>query len=467
MFSSLRSRLWLSYALMVGANLFIIASVLVIYLIRNPLAFRLTLSRLRTVESVLLAEKPDLASLAPEKLQTSLAEYDKVFDVRILILEKNGSLLADTRLETAPAFPVNFIRVFRLSPTIRDANKQAWLVSINRISDKKWLVLAAPRPKVQILNLLRDEMIPPFFIAGVVALLLSLFMAFGLARWIADPLQKILEAANQFPVYKEMNLALLGPREVKDLTRAFNQMTSRVQVSQKSQRDFVANVSHELKTPLTSIQGFSQALLDGAANTPESQQQAAAIIHQESERMHRLVTDLLDLARLDAGTADLQKTRLDLKPLLEGVVEKFKPQTEQAHVNLSHRIPNLPEIIGDPDRLSQIFINLLDNSIKFTPAGGEVDLQACATDQWVEISLKDTGPGISAEEIPHIFERFYQGDPSRKGGAEHGTGLGLAIVHEIVQAHDGTIKVYSILGQGSTFIIQLPVPGITLVKTIK
>jgi two-component system sensor histidine kinase ResE len=207
--------------------------------------------------------------------------------------------------------------------------------------------------------------------------------------------------------------------------------------------------------------------LDGAANTPESQHQAASIIFQESERMHRLVLDLLDLAKLDAGTADLQLTPLYLRPLLEGVIEKFKPQTERAKVRLNFNISDLPEIRGDADRLSQVFTNLLDNSIKFTPTGGEVHLQAFAKEQFVEITITDSGPGISSDEIPHIFERFYQGDPSRKGGTQHGTGLGLAIVYEIVQAHDGTIKVYSTLGQGSTFTIQIPFHGKSAVKISK
>jgi hypothetical protein len=130
MFSSLRSRLWLSYALMIGTNLFIIAAVLIIYLVRNPPANRLIISKLNSVESVLIAEKPDLASMAPETLQSTLAEYDKLFGVRIIILDRNRIILADSRRATAAAFPVNVVRAFRLNPTILDTNKQAWLISV-------------------------------------------------------------------------------------------------------------------------------------------------------------------------------------------------------------------------------------------------------------------------------------------------------------------------------------------------
>jgi two-component system OmpR family sensor kinase len=464
MFSSLRSRLWLSYAMMIGANLFIIATVLIIYLIRNPVEYRQTLSQLRRVESVLLAEKTNLSGLTQDALQSKLTRYGGLYNIRIMILDNQRNILVDTQQENSSTFSVNTIRSFRLSPIIRDTNDQAWLVTIKQISPSRWLVLAVPRPKVQILEVLRDEMLPPFAIAGIIALLLSLLMAYGLTRWIANPLQKMLGSVSQFPVNNEDNLPLEGPREVKDLTRAFNQMAHRIQASQKSQRDFVANVSHELKTPLTSIQGFSQALLDGTANTPASQEQAASIIFNESERMHRLVFNLLDLARLDAGTADFQKTPTSLKPLLQDVVDKLKHQIEHANVNFVFSIPDLPDVICDPDRLSQVFTNLIDNAIKFTPPEKEISLQGSSSNIIVEIIIKDSGEGIAKEDLPHIFERFYQSDPSRKGGAQHGTGLGLAIAYEIVQAHNGKIEAYSEEGEGCTFIVQLPIPGAELLS---
>ncbi len=149
-----------------------------------------------------------------------------------------------------------------------------------------------------------------------------------------------------------------------------------VHASQQSQRDFVANVSHELKTPLTSVQGFAQAILDGTAETPEAQQQAAQVIYDEAGRMHRLVLDLLDLARLDGGTADLRRERVSLTVLLQAVIERLTPQSVQAGVSLVDQVPDLPDVIGDGDRLSQVFNNLVDNAIKHTPAGGEVALSA-------------------------------------------------------------------------------------------
>jgi len=458
MFSSLRSRLWFSYAMMIGANLFIVGTVLVIYLIRNPVEYRQTMTQLRRVESVLLADSPNFSGSSKLTQRSILSKFDDLYQIRFLVLDNQRNILFDTRGDNSATFSLRTVRFLRLKAYIRDTDNQAWLVLIKRISSSEWLVLAVPRPKVQILEVLRDEMIPPFAISGIIALLISLLMAYGLTRWIANPLQKMLESVNQFPVENEQTLPIEGPREVKNLTRAFNQMINRVQTNQKSQRNFVANVSHELKTPITSIQGFSQSLMDGTANSPALQQQAASIIFTESERMHRLVLELLDLARLDAGCVDFNNIPVTLKPLIQSVVEKLKPQLELAQVELINNIPDLPDIVCDPDRISQVFTNLLDNAIKFTPPDGVITLKGSATNKSVELIIMDSGMGISKEDLPHIFERFYQGDPSRKGGSQHGTGLGLAIAYEIVQAHNGRIEVHSKEGDGSIFTIQLPLP---------
>jgi len=229
-----------------------------------------------------------------------------------------------------------------------------------------------------------------------------------------------------------------------------------VQAGQKAQREFVANVSHELKTPLTSIQGFAQALLDGTASTPEQQKQSAQVIYDEAGRMHRMALNLLDLARLDAGIADLKRAQVDVNALVNGVAERFTHQARQAGVTLTVDSGSLPAITGDGDRLAQVLTNLVDNALKFTPAGGRILLRTLTLGDGVEIHVQDSGAGIPPEALPQIFERFYQADPSRQGGKKHGAGLGLAIVREIVAAHGGKISVRSTPGQGSVFMVRLP-----------
>jgi len=453
MFSSLRSRLWLSYALVILGALFVTAVILVIYLIRSPLAFRQTTARLRAVEAVILNGQADLIGLSQSALQT----YDKTFDIRILVYNSNRELLADSRNGSASALTTpRRLQLLLNGIGMRDTSGNLWLYSVARMKDGNFLLLATPRPKIALLTILRDEFVPPFTVAGVIALLVSLLVAFGLARWIGDPLQQVVVASQRLPSAEAQPIAPQGPHEVQELTRAFNKMNTRVQISQKSQREFVANVSHELKTPLTSVQGFAQALLDGTASTPEEQKQAAQVIFNESGRMHRMVLDLLDLARLDAGTLDLQRAPVDLTAVLNGLAEEFAPQARAGNVDIRVESTTLPAITGDGDRLVQVFTNLVDNALKFTPAGGSITLRAAQVGSGVQVEVADTGAGISPESLPNIFDRFYQADPSRPGGRKHGSGLGLAIVKEIVGAHGGKISVRSEPGKGTSFTVILP-----------
>jgi two-component system sensor histidine kinase ResE len=282
-------------------------------------------------------------------------------------------------------------------------------------------------------------------------------LAYALSRWVADPLQQVVIAARNYPANTMKPVAPRGPHEVQDLTRAFNSMVSRVDSAQRSQRDFVANVSHELKTPLTSIQGFAQAILDGTAASSESRRQAAQVIYDEAGRMHRLALDLLDLARLEGGTAEMDMSAVDVGALLRGIIERFSLQAQKANVDLRVMVPeNVPALVADGDRLAQVFTNLVDNALKFTPANGQVTLSARIDGAWIEFEVADSGVGVGSEALPRLFDRFYQADPARAGGENHGAGLGLAIAQEIVQAHGGKIGVRSSVGHGTTFTIRLP-----------
>ena len=455
MFSSLRARLWLSYAFLIVTALAVVAFVLILFLLRNPLLYRQTLDRVKAAESVIAP--PGVQALRP-RIDARLAGIADAFSVRILTFDANGFLLEDTAGGSPlVSLPARALLKLNALPTVRDSTGKLWLYSARQMSDGTWLMVAAPRPKITTLSILTDELFMPLVEGGVIALLLSLVLAFVLARWVADPLQNVVAAARTIPADAAQLVEPGGPQEVQELTRAFNAMVGRVQSSQKSQRDFVANVSHELKTPLTSIQGFSQAILDGTAATPEALHQAAEVIYNEAGRMHRMALDLLDLARLEAGTADLKMSPVDMKVLLNGVMEKFTPMAARSAVRLKLELAGgLPILMGDGDRLAQVFTNLVDNALKFTARNGRVTLSAMQDKGEVQVSVSDTGKGIAADALPHIFDRFYQADSSRAGGEKHGAGLGLAIVQEIVAAHGGRISVRSAEGQGAAFIVHLP-----------
>ena len=454
MFTSLRSRLWLSYALLITVALIIVSIVLFIFLIRNPLLTRQTQQQLQTVQS-LITEDPKTYLKDPDSLQ----QVTQTYDVRVLVFNQARKVVLDSKPEAA-ALPYPRRNLLgRDSQTAVDAQGNIWLYASSRLNDKRVLVIAAPRPRVPIVNIFADQFLLPVVEGGVIAFLLSLVLAYVLSRWVADPLQQVVVAARNYPSEDMKPVNPQGPHEVQDLTRAFNSMIARVESSQQSQRDFVANVSHELKTPLTSIQGFAQAILDDTADTPEARKQAAQIIYNESARMHRMALDLLDLARLEAGTADLKMSAVDVAVLLRSIVEKFSPQATKAGVALQVDIPDqLPVLIADGDRLAQVFTNLVDNALKFTPANGQVTLAAKKAGAEMELSVTDSGVGVESEALSRLFDRFYQVDVSRSraGGESHGAGLGLAIVREIVQAHGGKIGVRSRVGHGTTFTIQLP-----------
>jgi signal transduction histidine kinase len=455
MFSSLRSRLWLSYALLVVTALSIVAIVLFVYLLRNPALYRQTSERLKAVQAIVIERES-----APQSQPISVAAQNAsiVFKVRILLFSQDKQLILDTYSDKKTPLPFPSKKTIpRNLPILRDGKGQFWLYVVEQLPDFTYLVVASPRPRISILTVFVSDFLPPFLQSGLIALLLSLVVGFFFARWIADPLQKVIVAARGMPSADIKPIEAQGPHEVQELTRAFNSMILRTQASQNSQRDFVANVSHELKTPLTSVQGFAQAILDGTADTEESRQQAAQVIYNESGRMHRMVLDLLDLARLDAGTADITMSPVNMHALLNAIREKFTPQSQTAGVAVKvEAAADLPNLTADGDRLAQVFTNLVDNALKFTPPGGLISINASLVRGGVHVSVSDTGSGISAEALTHIFDRFYQADSSRRGGAKHGTGLGLAIAHEIVQAHGGKISVRSTLGKGTTFDVFLP-----------
>lgn len=454
MFSSLRSRLWLSYALVIATGLSVVAVVLLFYLIRNPGVYRQTLERLRSAEALILARPAEFFDL---KNTTAFDRTAENFDVRILVFGRNKALRYDTApLDATLPLPEKPVPNRNVT-SLRDANGKYWLFTVSPLPNGDTLMVTAPRPRLSALNIFTDELLIPVLEGGGIALLFSLVLAFVIARGVADPLQEVIVAARDFPSEQVMPVEPRGPQEVQELTHAFNAMMERVQASQRSQRDFVANVSHELKTPLTSVQGFAQAILDGTADTPEARQQAAEVIYAESGRMHRMVLNLLDLARLEAGTVVMQRSPLDLRALLELTVEKFTPQANRAAVTLRAEVPPaLPTLVGDGDRLAQVLTNLVDNALKFTPPGGEVVLRAEVARGEVQIEVRDTGRGIPPGALERVFDRFYQADPSRPGGEKHGAGLGLSIANEIVQAHGGRIGVRSEVGRGTTFTVSLP-----------
>ena len=225
-----------------------------------------------------------------------------------------------------------------------------------------------------------------------------------------------------------------------------------------ARREFVANVSHELRTPLTNIRSYTETLLDAAGDIPlDTEKQFLGVISSESERMARIVTDLLTLSKLDYGRMELRMTRFSLADMLRNVANAMKLTAQDSGHELQVDTPDdLPAIVGDRERIEQVVVNILSNAVKYTPAGGHIRLAACTVpNNRVRITVEDDGVGIPASDVPRLFERFYRVDKARSRAAG-GTGLGLAIAKEIVEQHEGKIALASEYGKGTTVTITLP-----------
>ncbi|MGA9172993.1 MAG: ATP-binding protein, partial [Thermoactinomyces sp.] len=220
-------------------------------------------------------------------------------------------------------------------------------------------------------------------------------------------------------------------------------------------KDFVANVSHELKTPITSIRGFAETLLDGAMNDRKTCEEFLQIIHEESLRLQRLIRDLLDLSRIESKQVHLKTEEISVESLIHSAQKMVKDQVHMKGQTLTVDIPEPFSVEVDPDRFRQILLNLLTNAIHYTPAGGNITVAARRRESDWQLIVKDSGIGIPEKDLPRIFERFYRVDKARARNSG-GTGLGLAIVKHLVEVHQGEIQVESKVGQGTSFILTFP-----------
>ena len=233
---------------------------------------------------------------------------------------------------------------------------------------------------------------------------------------------------------------------IQDLTEMRKLETAR--------RDFVANLSHELRTPIASLKALTETLQAGAIDDPAVAGDFLGRMSAEADRLAQMTEELGELSRIESGQVSLNKEPVDLPDLVARVLDRLRAQAERAGLLLETRIaPGLPRVPADKSRLEQVLVNLVHNAVKFTAPGGRVSVTASSDADHITVSVADTGVGISADDLPRVFERFYKADRARAGG---GTGLGLAIAKHIVEAHKGRIWVDSVEGRGSTFSFSLP-----------
>lgn len=237
--------------------------------------------------------------------------------------------------------------------------------------------------------------------------------------------------------------------EVGELCDTINNMAEKIKISDKIKNDFISTVSHELRTPLTAIKGWGETLLQIADTDPALLQRGMGVIISESSRLNGIVEELLDFSRMQSGRMSLKIEKMDVLAELDETVFAFKDRAMREGIELVYTAPNLPAPMdGDPDRIKQVFVNILDNALKYTKQGGKILTVADIADDKIKITISDTGCGISEEDLPHVKEKFYKTNMT-----VHGSGIGLAVVDEIIRMHNGTFDIDSILDKGTTVTI--------------
>lgn len=246
--------------------------------------------------------------------------------------------------------------------------------------------------------------------------------------------------------------------EVGELCDTINNMAEKIKMSDKIKIDFISTVSHELRTPLTAIKGWGETLLQISDTDPALTQRGMGVIISESSRLNGIVEELLDFSRMQSGRMTLKIEKMDVLAELDETVFAFKDRAIREGIDLVYTAPNLPAPMdGDPDRIKQVFVNIIDNALKYTKQGGKILTVAEIVDDRITITVSDTGCGISEEDLPHVKEKFYKTNMT-----VHGSGIGLAVVDEIVRMHNGTFDIDSILGKGTTVTISFDIDHVEI-----
>jgi signal transduction histidine kinase len=471
MFASLRYRLIASYVAVIFFCLFLAGSAFVLLLREYQQRIRMDQLADLSFPIAFNVRGFESAGATPEQLSQIVRQLSESVGVRIILTDRGGAVVEDTgglldgmtialptwggaerRSSFRPYYAVDEDGILMVAPSLRSTGPGG------RISNYV-VILAIPQANVA---QAWWELAPSLAFAGVISLLVSVLVALFLTRSIAQPLVQMTRASEEMARGRyDQSIPVRRRDEVGRLANAFNAMAQQVSSSDRTMRDFLANVSHELKTPLTSIQGFSQALIDGTIQGEEGHQHAAGIINDEANAMRRLVDDLLTLSKIESGQIAMGDEVVDVDKLLRDAMRRTEWQAESNSVQVDLESPRVATVRGDPHWLGQVFTNLLDNALRHTPNGGRVTLRLEAHEQPSEalVTVHNTGSYIPPQDLPRVFERFFQVDRSRSA-RQHGSGLGLAIVREVVQAHGGQVGATSDHAFGTTFTVRLPLHGI-------
>lgn len=398
-----------------------------------------------------------------------ISDFTDKASVEVWVLDKYGSVFI-----SSSGFPVtNKVKIPEYEDAVTNgSNTAVWhgedsagenIIALTKIiTDTENNQVGSVRYMISLVEI--DNQIGTwYFIISLVFLLLVLLLVISGTVFISSIVRPIQEVCDTAKMIADGNYdARIDHYIYKDeiglLCNTINEMAEKIKTSDKIKNDFISTVSHELRTPLTAIKGWGETLLQIGDTDPNLTKRGMNVIIGESSRLNGIVEELLDFSRMQSGRMVLKNEKMDILAELDETVFAFKDRAMREGIELVYNAPNLPAPMdGDPDRIKQVFVNILDNALKYTKQGGKIVVSTDIKDDKITIVISDTGCGISAEDLPHVKEKFYKTNMT-----VHGSGIGLAVVDEIVRLHHGTFDIDSVLGQGTTVKISFDIDHVEL-----
>lgn len=399
-------------------------------------------------------------------LSYELQVLETYMDAGILMVNRDGQVII-----ASPELNQEIYEKKVLNETLLEGVLEGNIVSVQtkkgQFSDMPMLVVGYPLSEGQIAGLFMCRPLPQIqaslmemYEMSVVSLffvsLLGVIVSYLTAKYVALPLMQMNRAAKVIANGNfEERVIVSNKDELGELAESFNHMAESLQAHEKVQKDFIANISHDLRSPLTSMQGFLTAMLDGTV-PPEKQEKYLKIVLEETQRLSRMTQGIVELSRAQSSAILLDESDFDINNLIRMNIEMLEPQLTEKNVHIHAIYAEEKTLVhGDMDKISRVLQNLLGNASKFSPENSIIEVETTLKEKKkVLISVKDEGPGISAEDQKYVFDRFYKTDTTRNKD-KTGSGIGLAIVREFLQAHGETITVKSEEGEGATFAFSL------------
>lgn len=413
---------------------------------------------------------PELASIVAQNLQKArswielrplLDQLSSLYQVKVFLTDANGDLQVQSRFpEELQPVQADIDRALQgeiasSEIVLPDGQKADVITSPVYLKSRLVGTLQIIQKSSNLSGVFAFPLTGPLLIGGVIAAFLSLFLVYFVSRQVTLPISEMKQMALKFSHGDfAARVRISSKDELGELAHVLNEMAQKLEETEKIRKELLANISHELRTPLATVQGYIEALMDGVL-PEEKREESLKLVLDEVKKTEGLVNSILELSRLEAGAIQMQSRPFDLKQVAQRIRDKLEVPFQLKGVNLELQLEEGEMVVvGDPDRIGEVLEIFLDNSLRYTEKGGSVFLSCFKKGNQALVSVKDNGIGISPEELPRIFDRFYRSTKIPQG-EKLGAGLGLAIAKEIIEAHGSKIQVESVPGKGSCFTFAL------------